>query len=108
MPFSASVVFFFTSSTSAKRFPLRSLFIRGNKEKSQGARSGEYGGCHAIFGKKIAAYSALCGQARCHDERTIHLFVTNRDVLSLNCYASFSKLPIIIILVDCLTLGYKL
>ena len=33
MPFSASAVFCFTSSTSAKCFPLRTFFIWGNKKK---------------------------------------------------------------------------
>ena len=32
MPFSAFAVFCFTASTSAKRFPLRSVFIQGNKQ----------------------------------------------------------------------------
>ena len=34
MPFSASAIFCFTSSTSAKCFPLRTFFIQGNKRKS--------------------------------------------------------------------------
>ena len=33
MPVSASAIFCFTSSTSAKLFFLRTFFIRGNKEK---------------------------------------------------------------------------
>ena len=33
--------FGFTSSTSAKHFPMRTFFILGNKEKSPGRRSGE-------------------------------------------------------------------
>ena len=32
MPFSASAVFCFTSSTSAKHFPLRTFFIQANKK----------------------------------------------------------------------------
>ena len=36
MPFSAAALFCFTSSTSAKRFPLRTLFFRGNKKSRSG------------------------------------------------------------------------
>ena len=41
MPFSASAIFCFTSSTSAKHFPLRTFFIWGNKKISLGVRLGE-------------------------------------------------------------------
>ena len=41
MPFSASAVFYFTSSTLTKHFPLRTFLIWRNKKKSFGARSGE-------------------------------------------------------------------
>ena len=44
MPFSASAIFCFTSSTSAKRFPLGTFFTKGNSKKSLGARSGKQGG----------------------------------------------------------------
>ena len=55
MPFSASAIFCFTSSTSAKRFPLRTFFIQGDKScwgRDQvnvvvGHRS------HAVFGQKL-------------------------------------------------------
>ena len=42
MPFSASFVFCFTSSTTVKHFPLRTFFIWGNKQKkvAQGERGG--------------------------------------------------------------------
>ena len=68
MPFSASTVFCFTSSTLAKRFPLRSFFIWETKKKLLGARSGEWGvqhGDHAVFGQKLMnTQSARCGQVR--------------------------------------------
>ena len=57
MPFSASVVFGFTSSTSAKHFPLRIFF---HVEKQQKVAWGEIGkiesvrhGGPAIFGQKV-------------------------------------------------------
>ena len=57
MPFSASGIFCFTSSTLAKCFPLRTFFILGNKKKLFGVRSDELGGWgtggHAIFGQKL-------------------------------------------------------
>jgi hypothetical protein len=51
----ASVVFLFTSSTTAKRYPLRYLYIRGNKKKSRGAISGESGG----WGKTAIPFLAM-------------------------------------------------
>ena len=51
MPFSASAVFCFTYSTPAKCFPLRKIFIWGNKKKSLGERDqvnkedGAWGSC---------------------------------------------------------------
>ena len=57
MPFSASAVFCFTSSTSAKRSPLRTFFIQGSKIKScsrQDRVSRESGARgHAVFGQKL-------------------------------------------------------
>jgi len=41
MLFKTSSVFFFTSRTSEKRFPFFWPFIRGNRRKSHGARSGK-------------------------------------------------------------------
>ena len=57
MPFSASAFFFyFTSSTSAKRFPLRTFFIQGTQKSCSGwnlwIRRMGHGG-HAIFGQKL-------------------------------------------------------
>ena len=66
MPFSASAVFCFTSSTSAKCFPLRKFFIRGKQKKvSQGEIkwTGRMGhGDHAIFGQKLL--NTQCGVGR--------------------------------------------
>ena len=67
MPFSASVIFCFSSSTLAKHFSLRTFFIWGNKQKNSlfGARLGEYrGGARELcrFGTKTAEHSAWCGQ----------------------------------------------
>ena len=44
MPFSAPAVFCFTSSTSAKHFPLRTFFIQGNQDVLLRARLGEQEG----------------------------------------------------------------
>ena len=49
MPFSASVVFCFTSSTSMKRFLLRILFIQGNRTKSFRMGLGKQGGRIMLF-----------------------------------------------------------
>ena len=58
MPFSASAIFSFSSSTSAKRFPLRTFFIQGEK-KSLKVRLGNKEGwaqelCH--FWSKTTAH----------------------------------------------------
>ena len=39
----------FISSIVAKRRPFMGLFNLGNRKKSQGAKSGEYGGCGMIM-----------------------------------------------------------
>ena len=46
--FSSSFDAVFISSIVAQRRPFMGLFSFGNKKKSQGARSGEYGGCGII------------------------------------------------------------
>ena len=68
MPFSASAIFCFTSSTSAKCFPLRISFIQGNKAKVAVVEIEWIGrvrhGGHAGFWSKIAQHSAWCRQVR--------------------------------------------
>ncbi len=49
MPLSATVKFFWMSSTLWKRWPLRVFLILRNKKKSHEARSGEYGGWSNTF-----------------------------------------------------------
>ena len=65
MPFSASAIFCFTSSTSARLFPLRIFFIQGNKkslwEIGWTGRVG-HGGC-AGFGQKLL--NTQRGMGRC-------------------------------------------
>ena len=66
MPFCASAVFCFTSSTSAKLFLLRTFFIRGNNKKvSQGESRwlgrGGYEG-HSIFGLKLLSIQLGVGR----------------------------------------------
>ena len=67
MPFSAAALFCFTSSTSAKRFPLRTLFFRGNK-KSRSGQDQVNKECRAWashhFWSKTAEHST-CGVGRC-------------------------------------------
>ena len=64
--FSASAIFCFTSSTSAKYFPLRTFFTQGNKKKvTQGkirwiGRVGHRG--HAAFWSLTTEASVQCGQ----------------------------------------------
>ena len=65
MPFSASIIFCFTSSTLGKRFPLRTFFIWGNKKMLLGQdqmnrEGGALGSCN--FWSKTAEYSVWCGQ----------------------------------------------
>ena len=69
MPFSASAIFCFTFSISAKSFPLRTSCIQGNKKKvNQGeirwvypyVYSGAQGACH--FCLRTAEHSAWHGQ----------------------------------------------
>ena len=43
--FMGSVAFAFTASTDSNLVPFNADLIFGNKKKSHGARSGEYGGC---------------------------------------------------------------
>ena len=63
MLFKTSSVFFFTSLTSAKRFPFIWPSIRGNRQKSHGARSGEWGGwgitVMLFFAKNCCALRAV-------------------------------------------------
>ena len=65
MPFSASAIFYFTSSISAKHFTLRTFFIQGNKKSCSGwdqvNREGGAQGSHQ-FGSKTAVHSVQCGQ----------------------------------------------
>ena len=62
--FSASAIFCFTSSTSTKRFPLRTFFILGNKshlgQDQMKKKGGTRGLCH--FWSKTAKHSAQFGQ----------------------------------------------
>ena len=66
--FSASAIFCFTSSTSTKRFPLRTFFISGNKNIAWGeivwiGRVGHRG--HAIFGQKLLNTQHSLGRCTC-------------------------------------------
>ena len=65
MPFSASAVFCFTSSTSARHFLLRTFLIRETKKVSQGpmgwiASTGH--GAHAVFGQKLLNIQCSVGR----------------------------------------------
>ena len=50
--------------TSGKRVPFMTLLSFGNRKKSQGARSGEYGGCSStamlFFARNSRMLKALC------------------------------------------------
>ena len=68
MPFSASAIFCFSSSSSGKHFPLMNLFIQGNKQKRHSGQdrvnAGGYGG-HAIFGQKLLNPLHSVGRCAC-------------------------------------------
>ena len=57
MPFTASAVFCFNSSMSAKCFPVRTIFIQGDKKKFTWGKSGWIGRVghrgHAVFGYAV-------------------------------------------------------
>ena len=67
MLFSASAIFCFSSSTSAKHVPLRPFFIQGNKKEVAWGkirwiwRVGHEG--HTVFGQKLL--NTQCGVGRC-------------------------------------------
>ena len=67
MPFSASAVFCFISSTLMKHFPLRTFFIWGNKENCSGQdwvnREGRAWGSCQFFGRKLL--NTQCDVGRC-------------------------------------------
>ena len=67
MPLSASVVFGFISSTSAKCFPLRTFFNQGNKKKVNWGEirwlSRVEHGSHAVSGQKLL--NSQCSLGRC-------------------------------------------
>jgi hypothetical protein len=55
--------------------PLSFIFILGKRKKSQGARSGEYGGWDTtgvFFGPKTLEWKGQREQEHCHGEETNH------------------------------------
>ena len=62
MPFRASAIFCFASSTSAKCFPLRTFFIWGKNSRLQqdwvNKEGGAWGSC-SFFGQKLLTLSVL-------------------------------------------------
>ena len=87
IPFSASAVFGFTCSLSAKCFPLRTSSSRKTKkEVSQGPdqvnrKGGTWGSCH--FWSKIAEPSMRCGQV--HSQTTLHEMKPNAASHNTSC-----------------------
>ena len=74
----SSVAFAFTASTDSNLVPFNADLIFGNKKKSYGARSGEYGGCSRrvilCFAKKsLDSQGVVC--------RRVVLVKNPRDVL---------------------------
>ena len=67
IPFSTAAVAFLTSSSEENLFPRSCLFSVGNAQKSQGAKSGIYGGCFSavppISVSDANATAAICGPA---------------------------------------------
>ena len=65
--FMRSVVFAFTASTDSDLVPFKADLIFGNKKKSHGTRSGEYGGCSnkmiLCFVKNVLTDRALYANA---------------------------------------------
>ena len=92
MPFSASAFFCFTSSTSAKHFPLRTFFIWGNKlKKSQlgwdqvSRRGGAWGS--GRFWSITTEHSVWCGQVLIHHQHKMGKWierVLKKNALKLN------------------------
>lgn len=69
----------FMSSTVSKRRPFRPDFNPGNKKKSQGTRSGEWGGWKVFgFWHKTGELTRLNEQAHCHSEWTMSCLTINR------------------------------
>ena len=95
MPFSPSATCCFTSSTSAKCFPLRNFFIWGNKQtkKLLWARVGWIGRVvhegHAVFGQKLL--NTQCGMDRC--ARKSHIMKWT-NMLSLKKKITEAKQPL--------------
>jgi len=75
--FMSSVAFTFTAATDSKWVPFNADFF-GNKKKSHGAKSGEYGGCSntgiLYFGKNYLTNSALYAGALLGEESMSHDF----------------------------------
>ena len=76
MPFNASALFCFISSTLANHFPLRTFFIWGNEKnvtRGEIRWAGRVGnGVHAGFLSKTAGHSAQSEQ--------VHLWITHHDM----------------------------
>jgi hypothetical protein len=95
MHFCASVDFFFTSSTSAKRFSLSTFFIWGNNSSRTerdlvNLAGAEAGSC--CFWLKIVSHSRLCALVCCGGEATTPHFATTRVVFVSPRHANVSKL----------------
>ena len=64
------------SSTLSNRVPFSRFFISGNRKRSQGERSGEYGGCGSsctlLSLRKSTVVAAVCTPWHCHDEERSH------------------------------------
>ena len=77
IPFRASAIFCFTSSTSAKCFPLRTFFICENEQTNTNVTWGQIGWIgkvghvhQYVFGQKTDEQSDWCGQV--HSQVTHH------------------------------------
>ena len=97
IPFSASIIFCFTSSSLGKCLLLRTFFIQGNKKKSLGARlvnrEVRHGG-HYVFGEKmlsiqhgVSRYTGKSPIMKCADmlKGSSKKFTEAGDSLSQQC-----------------------
>ena len=109
--FMSSIAFAFTASTDSNLVPFSADFIFGNKKKSHGARSGEYGGCSntviLCFVKNVLTVRALCAGALSW-WRTHELFFHISCLLLLTRFTKVCQNLLVVNLVNSLTFRHPI